>query len=43
MPDKRAPIAADLLTELQEDRGTSEGLVMLLRLDQVLIQIALIQ
>jgi len=43
MPDERAPIAADLLTELQEDRGTSEGLVMFLRLDQVLVQIALVQ
>lgn len=43
MPDKRAPIAADLLAELENDRRAAEGFIMVLRLDQILIQVALVQ
>lgn len=43
VPDKRAPIAADLLAELQNDRRAAEGFIVVLRLDQILIQIALVQ
>jgi len=43
MPDKRAPIAADLLAELQNDWSAAEGFIVVLRLDQILIQITLVQ
>lgn len=42
VPDERAPVAADLLAELEDDRRVAEGLVVLLRLD-VLVQVALVQ
>lgn len=43
VPDERTPIAADFLAELQDNRRAPKGLVVVLRLNQILVQVALVQ